>query len=102
MVDVSPQNLPITLLQQIPEPFPQPRFRLGDKVRWSNVPKPDFGHIIGVIYSDEASCRVIGLHYLILLDEKSPSRSICTHDFAFEDDIDWLEPSHSAEMLQRG
>lgn len=73
--------------EMIPAVLPQPKFRLGEHVLWSQVPNPDFGRIIGVIYTYEASYQVTGLHYLILLDENSPSRSICAHDFAFEDDI---------------
>jgi hypothetical protein len=75
-----------------PAILPQPKFRLGESAIWSQVPNPDFGRIIGVIYTHEASCQVTGLHYLILLDENSPSYSICTYDFAFEDDIKRLEP----------
>lgn len=66
------------------------------------VPQADFGRIIGVVYSDEASCRARGLHYLILLDDQSPSRNICTHDFAFEADIERLEPFSMADTPQRG
>lgn len=82
----------IVLPETIPAEMPQPKFRLGECVNWYQVPNPDFGRIIGVIYTHEASCQITGLHYLILLDENSPSRSICTHDFAFEDDIERLEP----------
>jgi hypothetical protein len=78
---------PIALPETIPAALPQPKFRFGQRVVWSQVPNPDFGSVIGIIYSHEASCQGTGLHYLILLDENSPSRSICAHDFAFEDDI---------------
>ena len=74
-----------------PAVLPQPKFRLGESAIWSEVPNPDFGRIVGVIYTHEASCQATGLHYLILLDEKSPSHSICTYDFAFEDDIKRLD-----------
>jgi hypothetical protein len=77
--------------EMIPAVLPQPKFRIGERAIWIQVPNPDFGRIIGVIYTHEASCQVTGLHYLILLDENSPSRSTCTHDFAFEDDIERLE-----------
>ena len=81
-------NFTLISEQQCPSSFPQPKFRLGDRVFWSEVPNPDFGLILGMFYSQEASCQITGLHYLILLDKDSPSYSICTHDFAFEDDIE--------------
>ncbi len=77
--------------EMIPAIIPQPKFRLGECAIWSGVPNPDFGRIIGVLYTCEASCQATGLHYLILLDENSPSRAICTYDFAFEEDIKPLE-----------
>ena len=81
----------ILLTEMIPAVLPQPKLKLGEYAIWSQVPNPDFGRIIGIIYTHEASCQVTGLHYLILLDENSPSRFTCTHDFAFEDDIERLE-----------
>jgi len=45
----------------------------------------DFGRVIGVIYTHEASCQATGLHYLVLLDAQSPSREIVSCDFAFRD-----------------
>lgn len=77
-----------SLPEVLPVTFPQPRFSIGTNVQWSKVPEPDYGLVLGVFYTQEASCEVTGLHYLILLDEDSPSYSICTHDFAFEDDIE--------------
>ena len=87
---------PLSLLSaaNCPDQLPQPKFKLGESVRWIQVPNPDFGRIIGVVYTQEASCQATGLHYLILLSKNSPSHAICTHDFAFEDD---LEPLKSGE-----
>jgi len=56
--------------------LPQPKFQLGELVRWFQVPNGDFGRVIGVIYTHEASCQTTGLHYLVLLDAQSPSREI--------------------------
>lgn len=52
----------------------------------------DFGRILGVVYTHSASCSATGLHYLILLDQGSPSHSITHYDFAFEEDIEPLNP----------
>lgn len=93
MSDKSSQIPPFAILEDIPETLPQQQFQLGDSVRWRQVPHPDFGRILGVIYTHSASCMVTGLHYLVLLDEQSPSRHITSYDFAFEEDIERLNHS---------
>lgn len=90
---MAPTTLFVTLPKEIPQAIPQQRFQLGDWVCWLQVPNPDFGRIIGVIYTYSASCIGIGLHYLVRLDEQSPSRYIATCDFAFEEDIERLDES---------
>ncbi|MBE9223998.1 hypothetical protein IQ264_00715 [Phormidium sp. LEGE 05292] len=93
-----PQIPPVALPEVIPETLPPQRFQLGESVRWFQVPNGDFGRVIGVIYTEEASCQVTGLHYLVLLDEQSPSRSLTSYDFAFEDDLQSLpnlQPGHT-------
>ncbi|AUT04458.1 hypothetical protein CLI64_22040 [Nostoc sp. CENA543] len=90
---------PVALPERIPPVLPQQRFQLGEWVRWWQVPNGDFGCIIGVIYTHQASCILTGLHYLVLLDERSPSHEICTCDFAFEEDIESLDQS-SLEQLR--
>jgi hypothetical protein len=67
---------PLYLPDSVPESLPSQHFQLGDWVYWHQVPNPDFGRIIGVIYTHAASCSITGLHYLILLDTNSPSHSI--------------------------
>ncbi|MEH1838469.1 MAG: hypothetical protein V7L20_06810 [Nostoc sp.] len=99
MPEILLQIPPVTLPELIPSELPQQRFHLGEWVRWFQVPNGDFGRVIGVIYTQQASCIATGLHYLVLLDERSPSRKICTCDFAFEDDIELLKKS-SLEGLQ--
>ena len=93
MSQLPPQIPPFGLPENIPETLPQQQFQLGDSVRWRQVPHPDFGRILGVIYTHSASCIVTGLHYLVLLDEQSPSRHITSYDFAFEEDIERLNQS---------
>jgi hypothetical protein len=93
MPDIPSQIPPFALPEVFPEVIPQQEFQLGDSVRWRSVPNGDFGRILGVIYTDSASCIVTGLHYLVLLDENSPSRSITRYDFAFEEDIERLDCS---------
>lgn len=99
MLDIFPQIPPVALPEIVPNELPQQRFHLGEWVRWFQVPNGDFGRVIGVIYTQQATCIATGLHYLVLLDERSPSREICTCDFAFEDDIESLEKS-SLERLR--
>jgi hypothetical protein len=82
---------PVSLPEAIPQTLPPQRFQLGELVYWYQVPDPDFGRIVGVFYTQSASCTVTGLHYLIHLDEDSPSRSITNFDFAFSEDIQPLD-----------
>ncbi|MEH1855259.1 MAG: hypothetical protein V7L11_27165 [Nostoc sp.] len=99
MRDILRQIPSVALPEVVPNDLPYQRFRLGEWVRWFQVPNGDFGRIIGVLYTQQASCIATGLHYLVLLDERSPSREICTCDFAFEEDIEPLDNS-SLERLQ--
>ncbi len=75
------QMPPFTLSEDVPEVLPQQQFQLGEWVFWHQVPNPDFGRIIGVLYTHSTSCIAMGLHYLVLLDKKSPSRHITSYDF---------------------
>ncbi|MBD1836299.1 hypothetical protein H6F61_27360 [Cyanobacteria bacterium FACHB-472] len=84
---------PFAVAEYIPQILPQQQFQLGDSVRWRQVPDPDFGRILGVIYTHSSSCIATGLHYLVLLDEQSPSHHITSYDFAFEQDIERLNQS---------
>jgi hypothetical protein len=86
-----PQLPPVVLPNALPNDLPQPRFHLGDLVCWRSVPNADFGRVLGILYAHEGAHEVTGLHYLILLDPESPSRSICLHDFAYEEDLECLE-----------
>jgi len=93
MSHLPPQIPPVALPEGIPKTLPQQQFQLGESVRWRQVPNSDFGRIFGVIYTHSASCIATGLHYLVLLDEQSPSRHITSYDFAFEEDIERLHQS---------
>ncbi len=99
MANTFPQIPPVAIPEVIPSQLPHQKFNLGEWVRWFQVPNGDFGRIIGVIYTQQASCIATGLHYLVLLDERSPSRDTCTCDFAFEEDIEILDQL-SLERLQ--
>jgi hypothetical protein len=93
MPDLPSRIPPFALPEVLPEIVLQQKFQLGDWVRWRQVPNGDFGRILGVIYTNSASCIATGLHYLVLLDENSPSRHITRYDFAFEEDIERLDSS---------
>ena len=84
---------PMSLPEDVPKSLPSQNFQLGDWVYWYQVPEPDFGRVIGVVYTHAASCTITGLHYLILLDENSPSHGITLWDFAFSEDIRYLDES---------
>lgn len=79
---------PVILPEQIPLIIPQPKFQLGEFVHWQAVVGGDFGRVIGIIYTSEATHQATGLHYLILLDAQSPSHAFCNHDFALEADLE--------------
>ncbi|MGQ4650331.1 hypothetical protein [Lyngbya aestuarii] len=96
MSHLPPQVPPFGLPEDIPETLPKQQFQLGDSVRWRQVPNPDFGCILGVIYTHSASCLITGLHYLVLLDKQSPSSQITRYDFAFEEDIEHLNQPFSS------
>ena len=87
------QMSPFSIPEVLPEVLPQQKLQLGEWVRWRHVPSGDFGRIIGIIYTHSGSCIATGLHYLVLLDEQSPSRHITSYDFAFEEDIESLNQS---------
>lgn len=87
MTEIPQQLPPVVLPETLPKALPQPKFQLGEQVRWFQVPNGDFGRIAGIIYTHEASCQATGFHYLVLLDDQSSSRLIVNCDFAFEDDI---------------
>lgn len=101
MPDLSSHIPPFALPEVFPEVIPQQEFQLGDSVHWRSVPNGDFGRILGVIYTDSASCIATGLHYLVLLDENSPSRHITRYDFAFEEDIERLDASFLAQAQRQ-
>ena len=101
MLDISAQMPPFALPEIVSSVIPQQKFQLGDSVHWRSVPNGDFGRILGVIYTDSASCIATGLHYLVLLDENSPSRHITRYDFAFEEDIERLDASFLAQAQRQ-
>lgn len=93
MPELLPSLPPVVLPESLPRIIPQPKFQLGEPVRWQALAEPDFGRVIGILYTHEATHQVTGLHYLVLLDEQSPSHHFCVHDFAFEEDLERVERS---------
>lgn len=89
---------PLTLPETLPFTLPQQHFSLGSWVYWYQVPKPDFGRIIGIVYTHTASCTVTGLHYLVRLDERSPSYPITCYDFAFSEDLRELDETFLQQL----
>lgn len=65
-----------------------PKFKVGDRVRWFRVPTQDFGVVIECFYGSEGSVEAVGWHYLVQLDSQSPSFAHCKEDYGFEDDLE--------------
>ncbi|MBD2090673.1 hypothetical protein H6F67_12495 [Microcoleus sp. FACHB-1515] len=80
---------PVVVPEQMPSPLPLPKFQIGQQVQWAYVEAKDFGTIVGMAYSSEASTQGLGYHYAIQLSPSSSSYSDgITSDWAFEDDIE--------------
>lgn len=94
------QQLPLfpdVLPKRIPQVLPIPQFQLGQTVRWSRVTTSDFGRIVGIIFSAEASVEAEGYHYAIALDPASPSYADgIRSDWGFEDDLELVTPDQAA------
>lgn len=84
---------PIQLAASLPKQFAVPKFQIGQTVVWARVPSHGYGTIIGLSHAHSISVVAHGYHYLIALDDNSPSRSDCAADWAFEDDLE-LVSSH--------
>ena len=89
---------PLSLPEILPTTLPEQHFSLGSWVYWYQVPNPDFGRIIGVVYTHAASCTITGLHYLVHLDPASPSASITAYDFAFSEDLRLLDDTTLTQL----
>lgn len=80
---------PVVVPEQMPSPLPTPKFQIGQQVQWAYVSTKDFGTIMGMAYSAEASTQGLGYHYAIQLSPFSSSYlDGITSDWAFEDDIE--------------
>jgi hypothetical protein len=77
----------IDLTADLPECFMLPKFQVGQMVQWALVPTQGFGKIIGFVYATGVSVEAVGYHYLIALDDTSPSRADGLADWAFEADL---------------
>lgn len=88
---------PVILPKQVPEDLPMPKFQLGQTVRWGRVTTSDFGRIVGIIFSAEASVKSEGYHYAIAIDPASPSYADgIRSDWGFEDDLELVTPDQAA------
>lgn len=80
---------PVVVPEQMPSPLPPPKFQIGQQVQWAYVEAKDFGTIVGMTYSSEASTQGLGYHYAIQLASTSSSFADgITSDWAFEEDIE--------------
>lgn len=81
--------LPVVLSPQMPDPVPMSKFQIGQLVHWAHISTKDFGTIVGIAYSSEASTQGLGYHYAIQISPSSPSFAdgILT-DWGVEDDLE--------------
>lgn len=77
----------IGLSVDLPECFMMPKFQVGQTVQWALVPTHGFGKIIGFVYATGVSVEAVGYHYLVTLDDTSPSRADGLADWAFGADL---------------
>lgn len=86
----------VVLPDEVPDALPEPKFQLGQHVRWNYVPSQDFGRILGIIFASEGSVRATGYHYAIALDAASPSYSDgILSDWGFEEDLELVNVEHA-------
>lgn len=81
---------PIQLAASLPKQFAVPKFQIGQTVIWTRVPSHGYGTIVGLSHACSVSVVAHGYHYLIALDDNSPSRVDCAADWAFEEDLELL------------
>ena len=91
-----PLPLPlIALPSPLPLYLPEPRFQIGQWVYWKHF-QDDFGYIGGVCWAAESSVKMVGFHYLVLLDPSSTSKHLGVDlDYAFQDDLTLMMPKRS-------
>jgi len=91
-----PLPLPsIALPPPTPLYLPAPRFQIGQWVYWKHF-QYDFGYITGVCWAAESSVKMVGFHYMVLLDRNSPSKRLGIDlDYAFQDDLALMSSSRS-------
>lgn len=81
---------PIQLVASLPKQFAVPKFQIGQTVIWTRVPSHGYGPIVGLSHACSVSVVAHGYHYLIALDDNSPSRVDCAANWAFEEDLELL------------
>ncbi len=92
------------MLQILPTSFPdsvvQPRFTIGDRVRFVPMPAEDFGIITGLQCAPAEHLQDWAWGYIVWLDAQSPSHQWACSDFAWEDDLELLTPA-PVDLLSR-
>lgn len=72
--------------------FPlQPKFHLGNRVRWKPMPSTDWGTISGLQYAWANHLSQWQWKYLVWLDPDSPSRAWTPSDWGWQDDLEPLK-----------
>jgi len=90
----------VVLPPKMPDPFPTPKFQIGQLVQWAHISTKDFGTIVGVAYSSEASTQGLGYHYAIQISPTSPSfEDGITSDWGFEDDLELVTSTQTGMSI---
>ena len=82
-----------TLPRNFPHEISQPKYAIGDRVRFIPVPAEDFGIVTGLQYAPADHLQDWAWRYTIWLDPQSPSYAWTPSDLAWEADLQRLTPA---------
>ncbi|MBM0744094.1 hypothetical protein JOY44_21145 [Phormidium sp. CLA17] len=78
------------LFQKFPHEIGQPKFVIGDRVRFISQPAEDYGIVVGLQFAPAVHLPGWAWRYTIRLDFQSPNRAWTDSDLAWEADLQLL------------
>ncbi|MBD2101011.1 hypothetical protein [Leptolyngbya sp. FACHB-261] len=78
----------LTLPQGFPQDTKKPKFGFGERVHWHSVSTQDYGTVVGMEYAPDNHQHLWNWRYTVQLDRQSPSSTICSSDWAWENDLE--------------